>query len=167
MKQWLKRVRGAVGIGLTWAAGWAPLGAITGWVTGTVIGLPLAVVIPNYAVTFSVLGFLGGTIFSAVLTLAEGRRSVSRLSLPRFVALGAFGGLLLGGLAVSAGLLGAGATILGAVITAASVLLGAGSAAGTLVIARASQSPPLLRGTDIADVELTAESLRQLRAKVE
>ncbi len=27
MKQWLKRTRGAIGIGLTSAAGWAPLGA--------------------------------------------------------------------------------------------------------------------------------------------
>jgi hypothetical protein len=33
MQKWLQRIRGAVGIGLTWAAGWAPLGAITGWVT--------------------------------------------------------------------------------------------------------------------------------------
>ncbi len=167
MKQWLKRVRGAVGIGLTWAAAWAPLGAITGLVTGTVIGLPLSVVIPNYAVTFSVLGFVGGTIFSTVLTLAEGRRSFSRLSVPRFVALGAFGGLLLGGLAVGLGLFGAGATILGAVITAASALLGAGSAASTLVIARASHSQPLLQGEDDANAELTAAHLRHLRAKVE
>lgn len=166
MTQWMKRVRGAIGIGLTWAAGWAPLGAITGLVTGNVIGLPLDVVIPNYAATFGVLGFVGGTIFATVLTLADGRRSFSRLSVPRFVALGAFGGLLLGGLAVGAGLFGAGATILGAVITAAA-LLGAGSAAGTLMIARASHSEALLEGEDGADAALTAANLRQLIAPVE
>lgn len=167
MTHWLKRIRGALGIGLTWAAAWAPLGAITGLVTGTVVGLPLAVVIPNYAVTFSALGFVGGTLFSTVLTLAEGRRSFSRLSVPRFFAFGAFGGVLLGGLAVGAGLFGAGATMLGAVIAAASTLLGAGSAAGTLMIARASRSQPLLQGDDGAVAALSADQLRLLRATVE
>ncbi len=164
MKPWLKRIRGAIGIGMTWAVGWAPLGAITGWVTGTVIGLPLAVVVPNYAMTFGVLGFVGGAIFSTVLALTEGRRSFSRLTVPRFVAMGAFGGLVLGGLAVGAGLLGAGATMLGAGITVASALLGAGSAAGTLVLARASHTNPLLHAEDVEDVEdaaLTAGNLRQ------
>lgn len=88
MTKLLQRIRGAIGIGLTWAAGWAPLGAVTGWVTGTVLGFPLDVVTANYAAAFGVLGFLGGTIFSAVLSLAEGRRDFNQLSLPRFVAWG-------------------------------------------------------------------------------
>ena len=87
---------------------------------------------------FGVLGFIGGTIFSTVLRLADGRRSFEQLSLPRFIGWGALGGLVLGGLAVSASLLGAGLTMLGAVIVAATTLLGAGSAAGTLVVARAA-----------------------------
>lgn len=148
MNKWLKRIRGAVGIGLTWAAAWAPVGAITGWVTGMLLGFPLAVVTANYAVMFGVLGFIGGTIFSSVLSFAEGGRSFDQLSLPRFVAWGALGGLALGGLAVSAELLGAGPTLLGAVITGASTLLGAGSAAGTLVIAKAAHSQPMLQGRD-------------------
>ena len=156
MKRWLQRVRGAVGIGLTWAAGWAPIGAITGWVTGVLLGFPLSVVSVNYAVMFGVLGFIGGTIFSTVLGLAEGRRSFNELSLPRFVAWGAIGGLLLGGLAVFAGLLGAGTTGLGAVIAGTSTLLGAGSAAGTLAIARAAQSRTLLKEGD--DVALASRS---------
>lgn len=36
-----QRMRGALGIGMTWAAGWAPVGAITGLVTGTLLGFPL------------------------------------------------------------------------------------------------------------------------------
>jgi hypothetical protein len=48
MKKWLQRIRGAIGIGLTWAAGWAPIGAITGWVTGVFLGFPLGVVTANY-----------------------------------------------------------------------------------------------------------------------
>src|SRR5688500_18109716 len=85
----LQRIRGAIGMGLTWAAGWAPIGAVTGWVTGAALGFPLGVVTANYAVTFGVLGFIGGTIFSTVLRLAEGGRSFDQLSLPRFVAWGA------------------------------------------------------------------------------
>jgi hypothetical protein len=163
MKKWLQRIRGAFGIGLTWAAGWALVGAITGWVTGMFLGIPLGVVTTNYAVMFAVLGFIGGTIFSTVLSLAEGRRSFSQLSLPRFVAWGALGGLLLGGLAVTAGLLGAGLTILGAVITGASTLLGAGSAAGTLVVARAAPRQALLKeGEDVAQAGLTGEKARRL-----
>jgi hypothetical protein len=61
MKTWFQRIRGTIGIGLTWAAGWAPLGALTGWVTGTVPGFSLGIVTANYTVTFSLLGFLGGT----------------------------------------------------------------------------------------------------------
>lgn len=161
MKTWLQRIRGAIGIGLTWAAGWAPLGALTGWVTGTALGFPLGVVTANYTVMFSLLGFLGGTIFSTVLSLAEGRRTFDRLSLPRFVAWGALGGLLLGGLAVTAGLLGAGPTIFGAVITGAATLLGAGSAAGTLVVARTAPRQPLLDGDAVTDAELTGANTRR------
>ena len=32
MKNWLRRVRGAIGMGLTWAAGWSPIGAVIGLV---------------------------------------------------------------------------------------------------------------------------------------
>lgn len=168
MKKWLQRIRGTIGIGLTWAAGWAPTGAITGWVTGVFLGFPLSVVTANYAVMFGALGFIGGTIFSTVLSLAEDRRSFNQLSLPRFVAWGALGGLLLGGLSVTAGLLGAGLTILGAVITGASTLLGAGSAAGTLVIARAAHSQALLKeGEDVTHAGLTGEEARQLLGNAE
>jgi len=137
MKHWLQRARGAVGIGVTWAAAWAPIGAIAGWITGAVLGFPLAVIATNYAVLFGTLGFAGGTIFSTILGLADGRRRFDQLSLPRFVAWGSLGGVLLGGIAVAAGILGAAANVLGVVIIAASALLGAGSAAGTLAIARA------------------------------
>jgi len=145
MKKLLQRIRGAIGIGLTWAAGWAPIGAITGWITASIFHFPMGTVITNYAVTFGVLGFIGGTLFSTVLSLADGRRSFDQLSLPRFAIWGAVGGLLLGGLAAASGLLGAGATTLGLVMTGAAALLGAGSAAGMLTIARGGRSEPLLR----------------------
>jgi hypothetical protein len=125
-----------------------------------VLGFPLGVVTANYALMFGVLGFVGGALFSTVLSLGAGRRSFDQLSLPRFLAWGALGGLVLGGLAVTAGLLGAGLTILGAVIVGTSTLLGAGSAAGTLVIARAAHSRALRQEGIDARVGPTGEKAR-------
>jgi len=168
MKKLLQRIRGAIGIGLTWTIGWAPVGAVTGLIMGVVFGLPLGVIAANYAAMFGVLGFVGGAIFSTVLSVAEGRRRFDQLSLPRFVAWGALGGLLLGGLAATAGLLGSGLTILGAVIAGVSTLLGAGSAAGTLAIARSTDRQALLNeGEDVAREGLTGEDARQLLGDAE
>lgn len=158
MTKWLQRVRGAIGIGLTWAVGWAPLGGITGWVTARFLNFPPADFTTIYALMFGVLGFVGGTIFSTVLSLTEGRRSFNQLSLPRFVVWGALGGLLLGGLAVTSGLLATGFTTLGAVIAGASALLGAGSAAGTLAIARTARSDYLLDTGDVKDAKRLANA---------
>jgi len=141
MRHWLQRIRGAIGIGVTWAVGWAPIGAIVGWITGLALGFPLAAIATNYGMMFGVVGFVGGTIFSSVVRIAEGRRSFEQLSMRRFVAWGAVGGLVLGGLSVALGLLGAGANVLGAVIAGLTTLLGTGSAAGTLALARASEGP--------------------------
>ncbi|MDX1396446.1 MAG: hypothetical protein R3195_18840 [Gemmatimonadota bacterium] len=150
MKEWFRRLRGAIGMGVTWAVGWAPVGAITGWVTGLVFGFPLAAVTINYTMMFGVLGFLGGTIFSGVLRLTEGSRRFEELTFPRFVGWGALGGFVLGGLAVSLGLLGSGLSVLGIVMASVATLLGAGSAAGALAIARAGEDPSLLKGDDDA-----------------
>lgn len=144
MKKWLRRIRGAMGMGLTWAAGWAPVGAVTGWITGMLLGFPLATVAGNYAAMFAVLGFVGGTIFSTVLRITEGRRTFDELSLPRFTAWGALGGLVLGGVSVMIGLLGPGLGVLDAVMAGVATLLGAGSAAGTLAIARKADDRSLL-----------------------
>ena len=151
-------------MGVTWAAGWAPVGAVTGLIAGVALGgVPLGVIATNYAALFGVLGFVGGTIFSTVLRVTEGRHTFDQLSLPRFVAWGALGGLLLGVLAVTAGILGPGLTILDAVIAGVSTLLGAGSAAGSLALARRADDRELLEaGADLADIGLTEEEKREL-----
>ena len=38
MKRWLKRIRGAFRMGLTWAVGWSAIGAVIGVVVGVVAG---------------------------------------------------------------------------------------------------------------------------------
>lgn len=151
MRGWLGRIRGAIGMGLTWAAGWAPIGAVLGWVLHLVLpggGLGLGGVIALNAATFAVLGFLGGTIFASVLRLTEGRRRFDELSLPRFAGWGAVGGLVLGGVAVSAGLWGGGLGVLGAGMMGAATLLGAGSAAASLAVARAADDRERIEAGD-------------------
>jgi hypothetical protein len=151
MKTWVQRIRGAVGIGVTWAVGWAPIGAIIGWITAAVFGFPAGAVTANYALMFGLLGLLGGAMFSSLLSLTERHRGFHELSMPRFVAWGAMGGLALGGLSVAAGLLGAGITTLGAVMAGTVTLLGAGSAAATLAIARAADPGGLLDEGEATD----------------
>lgn len=162
MKKWLRRIRGAIGIGVTWAAGWAPIGAVVGWITGVALGFPLAGIATNYAVLFGVLGFVGGTMFSTVVRITERHRSFDQLSMPRFVAWGALGGLGLGGLAVALSILGAGFGPLGAVIASVTTVLGAGSAAGTLAVARAGDPPPTLEGDDDGSGQLSGGGRRPL-----
>ena len=166
MKKWLRRIRGAVGMGLTWAAGWAPVGVLLGLVMGALSGLPMGSLVDVWVITMVVLGFLGAT-FSAVLRMAEGRRRFDDLSLRRFGAWGASGGLLLGMLAVAAGLVGAGFEpglfLRDVVIITAATLLSGGCAAGSLALARRADDRELLEhGADVAEIGLTEEEKREL-----
>ena len=152
MTGWLRRIRGAIGMGLTWAMGWAPIGAVAGVILAFLLG-PGPGVLPVVTINtlvFGVLGLLGGTIFSGVLRLTEGRRSFDELTLPRVVLWGALGGLALGLLATGAGLWGAGFfPRVAVVLTGVSTVLGSASAAGTLAIARRAEDRPRLEsGTD-------------------
>ena len=146
MKKWLKRIRGAVGMGLTWAIAWSGVGAILGLVSGVIFGGGFIDVFPGFFIG-GMAGFIGGGAFSVVLGIAEGRRTFEEMSLPRFAGWGAVGGLLLfvllGG--------GVGAFTLRAAIGAAALtLMGAGSAAGSLALARRADDGELLEAGDSA-----------------
>jgi hypothetical protein len=92
MKKWLKRIRGAVGMGLAWAAVWTGVGAILQpVVAGAVVMVELFV----GALGFAAMGSIGGAIFSMALGIAEGRRRFAEMSLPRFAGWGALGGLFI------------------------------------------------------------------------
>ena len=73
MKKWLRRIRGALGTGLTWAAAWSGVAFILSLVGffGT-LGLVRVYVI--VAALWAVVGFVGGAIFSVILGIAERRR---------------------------------------------------------------------------------------------
>ena len=98
MKKWLKRIRGAVGMGLTWAAGWAVAGLLIGLASVLLPGLPWDSFFEVFDAPLPALaipGFVGGALFSIVLAIAGRRHRFNELSVPRFAAWGAIGGLLL------------------------------------------------------------------------
>ena len=107
MKKRLRRILAAVGMGVTWAAGWALVGVLIEIITQFVPGWDGALV-DIWPAALALVGFLGGAVFSTVLRIAEGRSRFDELSLLRFGAWGAVGGLLLGVLFVLPGLVGAG-----------------------------------------------------------
>jgi hypothetical protein len=154
MSKWLRRIRGAIGMGLTWAAAWFA----AGMALLLVVGFGAADV--PFPLGFGLLGFLAGITFSGVLGLIEGRRRFDQMSLPRFALWGATGGLVFSGIFVSVASLGVGALlVLGPVFA----LAGAGGAAGSLALARVAEDRDLLdHAEEIADAGLTEEEVRRL-----
>ena len=159
MNSWLRRLRGALGMGVTWAVGWAVTGLLIGVTSKLLPGLPwwdtffriFDAPLPALAVP----GFFAGAFFSLVLGIAGRGRRLSELSMARFTAWGAAGGLLLALLPaamVVVGLATLGGTVSGlwqltAVIGGPVILLSAASAAGTLALARRAENRELLQAS--------------------
>jgi hypothetical protein len=149
MKNWLRRMRGAIGMGVTWAVGWAAFGILIGVSSLLLPGLPwdrFFEVFDAPLPAMAVPGFFAGAIFSAVLAVAGRRKRFDELSLPRFAAWGAVGGLMLSLLPaamVSVGLATprAGLNLWGitAAISGPLILLTSLSAAGSLLLARKAE----------------------------
>ena len=148
VKKWLRRIRGAVGMGLVWAAGGAGVGGLIELLANVLPGgLPMASAVDMWPQTLAILGFRRGVVFGVVLGMAGGRRRFEEFSLSQFAALGAVAGLVLGVVAVAKG---AGVVFLG-VTTLLSALAGAGS----LALARRAEQRGLLdAGGDVAEAGL-------------
>jgi len=157
MKTWARRIRAALGMGVTWAAAWFAAGILLARVPGFYSDLP-------FALLFAPLGFVCGIIFSGILVAIEGRRRFDRMSLSRFAVWGAVGGLLLSGIFVGAAALrGAGAwgefLVFGPALATASAVC----AAGSLALARRAERRELPGpNSNAAEAELTEEEKRQL-----
>lgn len=153
MRRWLRRIRGAIGMGFTWAAVWFAAGLLPRWVFGINADVPFPLV-------FGVLGFIAGFTFSGLLVLTEGRRSFEQMSLPRFAGWGAMGGLLLSALFAKAASLGWGDVL---AIAPTFALACAVCASGSLALARRSfmRELPDIRG-DTAEAELIDHEKRKL-----
>lgn len=163
MNRWLRRIRGAVGMGLTWALAWFGVGMIlmlglllTTGSTGADVPYPLG---------FGAFGFVAGVTFSGVLGLLEGRRRFDQMSLPRFAGWGAVGGFLLSAIFVSAVALVEDPAFLGNLVVLGPVFAaaGAGSAAGVLALARGAEEQELIGASeDVAKVGLSAGEAQEL-----
>ncbi|MEJ2540806.1 MAG: hypothetical protein P8188_12690 [Gemmatimonadota bacterium] len=158
MRGWTRRIRGALGLGLTWALGWAGIGLLIELITEFVPGWNGALV-DMWPQTLAVPGFMGGAAFSLVLGIAGRRRRFDELSLPGFAAWGALGGLLVSGSIVAS----SGVTVPALIVSGVVTLLCAGSAVGTLALARLADDRELLAaGGDVAQVGLTDGESREL-----
>ena len=169
MTNWRRRVRGAIGMGLTWAVGWAIGGVLIGVTSLILPFLPWDFFFEVFDAPLPALaipGFFGGVIFSAVLGIAARRRRFDELSLPRFAAWGAIGGLLLSLVpaAMSAVGLATGDRLLEAtaVISGPFVFLGAVSASVSLMLARKAADPKSLEAGEDLDNAALAEDRGQL-----
>lgn len=159
MTKWLRRIRGAVGMGLTWAVGWAIIGG--GIMEGIVD--PHGKILDMWPQTLAIPGFLLGVVFSVVLSIAERRRRFDELSFPRFAGLGAVAGVALGSLAIAAGAFpGVPLLLRAAGIIGPLTALSAVSAAGSLALARMAEDRGLLRANgDEPDEGLPAREPRK------
>jgi hypothetical protein len=134
-------------MGLTWAAAWAVAGVLIGAASNLLPFLPWDAFFDVFDAPLPALaipGFFGGALFSTVLGIAGRSRRFDELSVPRFAAWGALGGLLLSLLPnalVAVGLADLGSADASlwkatAVIAGPFILLSSLSAAGSLMLAR-------------------------------
>jgi hypothetical protein len=153
MRKSLRRIRGAIGMGLTWGAAWSAAGFMLAVVTRFKADAPFPLI-------FGVLGFIAGVIFSAILALTEGHRRFDQMSLPRFAVWGATGGLLLSAVFAKAASLGWGDVL---AIAPTFAIACAVCASGSLAVARRAgpRELPDIR-EDIAAAELTDHETRKL-----
>lgn len=129
MRNFLRRVRGAIGMGFTWAFAWSFAGIGVAAATGFDADAPFPII-------FGVLGFAAGIIFSTLLALAGGRRKFDQMSLRRFAAWGAAGGLVLSAVFAKAASLDWGDVLL---IVPTFALASAICASGSLALARRAE----------------------------
>lgn len=152
MQKLLRRVRGAIGMGLTWALAWGGAGVLMAVITGFTADVP-------FPLLFALLGFIAGVIFSAVLALTAGRRSFDQMSLPRFATWGAIGGIVMSAFFVRVASLEWGDLLM---VGATFALASAVCATGSLALARRATRGEL-PDTHREPAELGDHQTRQLR----
>lgn len=156
MRQWWRRVRGALGLGALWAAGGFAIGGVFELIDNVAPGVfPFIARVDMWPQTLAIPGFFGGVLFAVVLGVAGRKRRFDELSLPRFTVWGAIAGMALGGIGMSFG-----APFLFVGITS---VLGASGAAASLALARRSEDRLLaVSAAEVSTIGLTPEEAREL-----
>ncbi|HZO18427.1 MAG TPA: hypothetical protein VFB46_05530 [Gemmatimonadaceae bacterium] len=152
MKKWLRRIRAAVTMGLIWAVPWAIVAVLIGLVID-----PDGSMDEMWPAIGAYPGFLGGVLFSIVLSIAERHRPLSELSVRRFAAWGAAAGLAIGVLPFLLGTPAAELNVarLATLVIGSFTVMSAGSAAASLALARRAEARQRLdAGADISHARL-------------
>jgi len=94
MRSLLQKLRGVLGTGLTWALGWSIAGTL---LQGglSLLGLLRAPDLSVAPFMWGLMGFYGGTMFGALLSLTEGRKTLQNLRIGRVAVWGALAGFAL------------------------------------------------------------------------
>ena len=142
MRDIVRRLRGALGMGIIWALGGALVGGLIEGILNILPGSDMWLGVDMWPAALAIPAFLAGVAFSVVLVLAEGRRGFDELRLPRVALWGALGGVLLGGVV--------GLPLVGLAVLA---LTSAASAAGTLALARRGAPATSIGGESEQHVE--------------
>ena len=136
MRQWARRIRAALAMGVLWAIVWAVVAVVIGLIID-----PDGSMDEMWPAIGAFPGFLGGVVFSAVLAIAARRRGLHELSTGHVAAWGGAAGVLVGAIPFVIGRPAGGLPLwlLALVVIGAIAALGATSAAGSLAIARRGQ----------------------------
>ena len=144
MKGFIRRIRGLIGTGLTWAVGWAVLWGATILIAagfGAFEGLTAGMFLIG-ALFVAGCGFFAGSAFGMILSVFERRKRLEDLSLKRIALLGGLVGGVGGSTLVA---------IFGVTLWIPIVILtvaGVGFASGTVALAKRAGDTKLIEGED-------------------
>jgi hypothetical protein len=145
MKGFLRLFRGIIRMGVTWGIALAGVGTLAGLLFGGTF-------VPGLALTGGYLGFIAGSAFAVILSIAERRHNLKDLSLWRMALWGGIGGAIVAGatnlIAGSGGLIWE--------FVASVAFFGALASTGTVALARRAD-PKLIEGADEASPSLKAD----------
>jgi hypothetical protein len=133
----LRRLRGLLGVGATWALAWGAIGALIGVAIGVLSPELVSGTVVEWALGLGAYGLVSGVGFGALLAYHERRKTIDELSPVRAGVLGLFGAVLVPLLFGLLGFFDAGTTTLDVLeAMAATGVLGATFASGSVAAAR-------------------------------
>ena len=149
--RWLRRIRGALLMGITWALVWAPIGPIIGFIVDRDGKMD-----EPWIAVGALPGFFAGVVFSILLGIVGRRHRFEDFSLRRFATWGAAAGLIMGTFPFLAGDLNPALPVWFPVVVIGSIVaLASASASASLVLARKAKRAELAPGDAPHDRQLT------------
>ena len=157
MKEFLRRLRGIIGMGVTWAVGLAGLFTLAGLVFGGAF-------VPGLALTGGFLGLVAGGGFAVIMSITERRKRLRDLSLWRIALWGGIGGAVVAG---ATNLIGGSGGLIWPFVGSVAVI-GAIASTGTVAVAKRADRNRIGRGEESeARLEGDEEPLPALNGNVE